>query len=99
MCLILHYVKRLPTRKPEEPTTVHKPDSVRLKDQAEQLLSEGKGLMLNGKWAVRVSDFCPLYPPWNEFQMAQFLKLHGVATVRPWIPREKKRVLLWFPRD
>lgn len=80
-------------------TTVHKPDSVRLKDQAEQLLSEGKGLMLNGKWAVRVSDFCPLYPPWNEFQMAQFLKLHGVATVRPWIPREKKRVLLWFPRD
>ena len=63
---------------------------------ANSLLAQGKALPVEGKKAVRVSDLCAFYPPWNETQMGQYLKLLDIPTSRPWIQAEKGKVTVWF---
>jgi hypothetical protein len=66
---------------------------------ANQLLLQGKVLSFDGKKAVKVSDLCLFYPPWNEREMGQHLRLLGIATARPWILSEKGKVTVWFAWD
>ncbi len=63
---------------------------------ANSLLAQGKVISVDGKQAIRVSDLCAFYPPWNETQMGQHLKLLGLLTSRPWVQAEKRRVTVWF---
>ena len=63
---------------------------------ANSLLAQGKALDIEGKKAVRVSDLCAFYPPWNETQVGQHLMLLGIPTSRPWIQAEKGKVTVWF---
>jgi hypothetical protein len=66
---------------------------------ANQLLQQGKVLSVDGKKAVKVSDLCLFYPPWNEREMGQHLRLLGIVTARPWIQSGKGRVTVWFAWD
>lgn len=70
-----------------------------LKAQANQLQAQGKVLDINGRKAVRVSDICAFYAPWNEAEMATYLGLHHLPTERIWIQTKKRRVRIWFAWD
>lgn len=67
-----------------------------LLDRANQFLSQGKVLTIGGGKAVRISDLCAFYPPWNEAKMGLHLKLLDIPTSRPWIQAKKGKVTVWF---
>ena len=65
-------------------------------DMANQLLLQGKALTVDGRKAVKVSDLCAFYPPWNERDMGQHLNLLKTRTARPWISSVGDKVTVWF---
>ena len=66
---------------------------------ANSLLEQGKVIPVEGKKAVRVSDLCAFYAPWNETEMSAYLSLHKIPTERVWIQNEKRKVRVWFAWD
>ena len=63
---------------------------------ANELLLQGKALTVDGRKAVKVSDLCTFYPPWNERDMGQHLNLLNIRTARPWISSVGDKVTVWF---